>query len=216
MTSARTHTVCFLTATLFSPPVFATDQPSNIEQAIAFLRTACVTSGSSTALEIVGTENGSFQLKDPANKGNTTITLTRKELEGLADSASAFSAKQATEMRNCMQPHIDKIITAMLTGNATGFPNAQSIETDGYPFVTAEFDVVISFLATKPFDRWPFADLTRSIKLHPARVRHYLELAIKNGMAEPQSFPSMEGACPCYEITDKGTAYVIARGLAQN
>lgn len=86
---------------------------TKITQATHFLKDACVTSGSTFELKATG--NGSFQVKRLLGTSIAgSVILTKKELQGFADAASALSAQQATEMRNCMKPHIDKILNAIL------------------------------------------------------------------------------------------------------
>ena len=83
----------------------ATD--NKIDQATKFLKDACVTSGSS--FEVRASVRGAFEVRRILGSGAIgSVTLTKKELQGFADAASALSAQQATEMRNCMKPHIDK------------------------------------------------------------------------------------------------------------
>lgn len=85
-----------------------------ISQATQFLKDACVTSGSSLDLKV--TANGELQVRRLLGSGvQGSVTLTKKELQGFADSASALSAQQATEMRNCMKPYIDKILNVILS-----------------------------------------------------------------------------------------------------
>jgi hypothetical protein len=85
-----------------------------ISQATQFLKEACVTSGSSLELKV--TANGELQVRRLLGSGvEGSVTLTKKELQGFADSASALSAQQATEMRNCMKPYIDKILNVILS-----------------------------------------------------------------------------------------------------
>ena|SRR5579871_3217385 len=85
-----------------------------ISQATQFLKDACVTSGSSLDLKV--TANGELQVRRLLGTGvQGSVTLTKKELQGFADSASALSAQQATEMRNCMKPYIDKILNVILS-----------------------------------------------------------------------------------------------------
>ncbi|MEJ8846893.1 hypothetical protein [Variovorax rhizosphaerae] len=74
-----------------------------------------MTSGSS--LDIQATGAGSLQLRSILGSGvKGSVTLSKKEVEGFADAASKISAEQATEMRNCMKPYIDKVLTALLAG----------------------------------------------------------------------------------------------------
>lgn len=88
-------------------------QSKNVDQAIAFLRAACVTSGSSLEVKAVG--GGSIQLRSILGSGvKGEISLSKTEVEGFANAASQISAQQANEMRNCMKPHIDKILAIIL------------------------------------------------------------------------------------------------------
>lgn len=86
---------------------------TNIDKAVTFLKDACVNSGSSFELKISG--KGQFLVQKLFGTGVAgSVNLSKKELEGFADAASALNAKQATEMRACMRPHIDKILGAIL------------------------------------------------------------------------------------------------------
>lgn len=112
----------------------------NIETAIAFLKEACVTSGSATAIDIsVATDGGLVIRKDKqsANTGNS-VTITRKEMQGLADSASAVAAQQASEMRACMKPYVDRIVTALLDATADQGPRNTDIKTEALKWIDPE------------------------------------------------------------------------------
>lgn len=205
--------VLMLTAGL----VDARAQSTNVDRAILFLRNACVTSGSATSIEITTTRNGALEIR---NVGDSTtpaesVTVNRKELEGLADSASAVAAQQASEMRGCMNPHIDKIVTALLSPGTVQGANAVTVETSGEVFVTAEFDTVIAAIAGRPTYLWPFEALAKGIKLHPAKVHHYLSVGARNKMIEPvNKHPTITNYdCPCFRILDRGVSYIVSRGL---
>lgn len=88
-------------------------QSPQITQAIDFLKKACVTGGSSLDIRAAG--DGSIILKRIGMSGaRGSVRVERKNLEGLADATSAINAKQASEMRQCMKPYIDRILNVIL------------------------------------------------------------------------------------------------------
>lgn len=177
-----------------------------VEQAITFLKAACVTGGSSLDLRIGG--DGSLQINSIQNAGiHGTITLTKKELEGFADAASELAAQQASEMRSCMKPHVDRILSALLSGGSAGSPASVTIQTDGNYFVAAEFDKVLAAASTRPDHQWNIEPLARDANVHPAKVRFYLEIASDNklGYYSPNFHT--------FQLNRKGVNYVLSRDL---
>lgn len=173
----------------------------NINRAIAFLKAACVTSGSS--LQIRTTSDGSLEFTDASKR---SVIISKNEMEGLVDSASEVNAQQASEMRACMKPYIDKIVSSLLGQSAQGSPSDIVISTNGYPFKLNEFDQVIAIVVTRGTGEWKKSELRRSAKLNVARVDLYLDIADRNGLI----------GCVtdyCY-ARPKGLAYAISRGLA--
>jgi hypothetical protein len=194
-----------ITVVLMFSPLAKADDSSRVQKAIEFLKTACVTSGSS--LELKASGDGSLKVRSILGSGvQGSITLTKKELEGFADAASELSAKQASEMRNCMKPYIDKILSSLLTGTASIEPKIISIETSGNYFVTAEFDRVIATVSTKPDRGWYVSHVAEKAKMHPAKVKSYFIVADKNKLGR---FNSVGG----FQLLDKGLNYVLAKRL---
>lgn len=98
---------------------------SNVETAIQFLKNACVTLGSS--LEIQGAGEGALLLNNLGSNGITGSTrLSKKEFQGFADAASTLNAQQASEMRQCMQPYIDRILCELLQSCNSGGYNSST------------------------------------------------------------------------------------------
>lgn len=109
---AKCKIVLFLMYIGLSHPLFA-GTSSNVETAITFLKAACVTSG--VSLDIKASGDGSLQLRSLAESGiKGAVKLSKTEVEGFADAASTLSAQQASEMRVCMKPYIDKILCELL------------------------------------------------------------------------------------------------------
>lgn len=182
-------------------------QGSNVEQAIAFLKGACVTSGSS--LELKASGGGSLQVRSIVGSGvKGSITLTKKELEGFADAVSALGAQQASEMRNCMKPYIDKILAALLTGTANTSPQSISIHTGGNYFITSEFDKVIAAASKKPTFWLSIDEVATESGIHPVKVRLYLETAAENDLGE-YTYGDI------FKINKRGISYVLSKGLAE-
>lgn len=84
-----------------------------IDAAVKFLKEACVTSGSSFEVKAVG--KGTFQVRRLLGSGVAgSVSLDYKQMQGLADAASAANSQQASEMRACMKPYIDRILSVQL------------------------------------------------------------------------------------------------------
>ncbi|MEJ8846892.1 hypothetical protein [Variovorax rhizosphaerae] len=178
---------------------------TKVEQAIAFLRSACVTSGST--LEINGSGNGALQLRGTLPSGiQGSVQLSKREVEGLADAASQVSAAQATEMRNCMKPYIDKILTVMLTGGAVVGPDQMTIGTNGYYFLLDEFDRFMAAVAEKT-GHTKYIELSKATQLHVAKIRHYAGIARSNDLG-------YDGG-DSFSLNTKGVAYVLGKGLVK-
>jgi hypothetical protein len=183
-------------------------QRTSVEQAIAFLRSACVTSGSS--LELKASGDGSLQVRSILGSGvKGSVTLTKKELEGFADAASALGAQQASEMRNCMKPYIDKILAALLTGTANTSPQSISIQTGGNYFITSEFDKVIAAASRLPTTSRDVDAVAEDSGLHAAKVRLYLEIAAENDLGEYDVWGDD------FKINKRGISYVLSKRLVQ-
>ncbi|MFC1751082.1 hypothetical protein ACFL2V_20020 [Pseudomonadota bacterium] len=193
---------------LMAPSFDANADDSNINKAVEFLKTACVTKGSS--LEMKATGDGSLKLKSLFGSGvSGSITLTKKEIEGFADVASELSAKQATEMRNCMKPFIDKIISALLTGYYEVEPQTIDIKTTGNYFVTSEFDSVMAAISSDPDGWWSVERVQRKIELHPAKIRSYITVATNNELGQYSYARSK------FQMYKRGIDYVLAKRLVE-
>lgn len=193
--------------TFISPNLYASE---SVDKAIEFLKTACVTKGSS--FDITATLDGSIKVKNLKDSGlNGSVTLSKKELEGFADAASKLSAEQATQMRACMKPYIDKILSILLTSNVSSMPKEIKIETSGAYFVTKEFDQLMVKVADEPNSWWSERDANASVsyQLHKAKVKAYFIIAEKNGLGKFEYGNSSNR----FQLTDKGINYVLSRGL---
>lgn len=84
-----------------------------IEQAIEFLKSVCVVGGDSFQISVEG--NGELNIKGLYKSGlKGSVRLDKKSLRGFADAMSELNASQASEMRECMKPYIDGIISQLL------------------------------------------------------------------------------------------------------
>jgi hypothetical protein len=200
----------FLSMLLFflALPVEAQEsKDERIQKAIEFLRTACVTKGSSLDFKVQG--DGALRLRGLLGSGiKGSITLSKKELEGFADAASELSAQQASEMRKCMKPYIDRILGVMLSGHSEGNVEAFEIRADRNIFKTKEFDKIISFVANNTVDGNcnTVQYISRSTRFSKIKVRYYTGISFENGM--------MNYSYSCPRITNKGIKYVLSKGLA--
>ncbi len=189
----------------------AANNDVEVDKAIDFLKTACVTSGST--LDISAEADGALNIKNIGKTGvSASVTVTHKQLEGLTDAASEFSVNQASEMRKCMQPYIERIISVYLQGSAQ--PDEITIETPTNYFDLNEFNLVMSTFSEYPQTLVRFKDATRLIQLHPAKVDYYIKLAIKNELIYFYSPKNGKGDSG-YVIDDKGVNYVLSKGLVK-
>lgn len=204
-TKASNKHKLILICVLFCGPVIAQNNNSSVQQAISFLKSACVTSGSS--LDITATSGGTFQLKSTQSTGaQGSIILNKKELEGFADAASMVSAQQASEMRNCMKPYIDKILASLLTNGAVVGPKSFNVTTEGYYFVTEEFDKVMAVFAESDGRPTPLNFVTSKTNLSIAKVRHYAEIARSNNLGNLNEYSQIT-----FLINRQGVAYVLSK-----
>ncbi|HCE1578202.1 TPA: hypothetical protein ACF39K_004592 [Vibrio parahaemolyticus] len=186
------------------------DSNKPIDKAIGFLEKACVTKGSS--LEINAELDGTFKIKNIKNAGvSGSVTLTQTELEGFADAASELSASQANAMRKCMQPHIDKILSVILTSHSE-FDNQEiTIETKGTYFVVEDLDKVMLQFSLRPYFFIKPIEAIKYVNIHPAKVRASLRIAQNNEFIEYLTNDNGSG----FVITDKGINYVLQKGLVE-
>lgn len=193
---------------MWTSPVFAEAQYSpNVEQALSILKTMCVTGGSSWNFEATG--DGGLMLRKVG--ASASVKLNKKELEGFADAASKINAQQATEMRECMKPHINKIIGTVLSGGSSAGPAKIEIETKGYPFVTVEFDKIIAAAAADP-SGVSITEIVKTTGYSATKVTHYLMIANDNhmGFLDNGSSALINHK---FKVFQKGISYVISRGL---
>jgi hypothetical protein len=195
-----------------------------IDKAIDFLKTACVTSGSSQEIKLEG--QAGITLRNLFGTGiEGTASWTKKELEGLVDAASENAGKQASEMRLCMQPYIDKILAAMIDKYVTDqkpvkpentTPNL-TINTSSSYFKTKEFDKVIAAFASKPARAMSLAEVYGAGReigkgMNKPKIAHYTQIALKNGLIKDGK---KERVGAIHQITDKGINYILAKSEFQ-
>lgn len=178
-----------------------------VESALDILKTVCVTGGSSLDIDV--SADGGLMLKSAVAGVKGDVSISKKELEGFVDTASATAAQQATEMRECMKPYIEKIIVATLTGAVTTGPKTVAIVTDGMPFAVSDFDKLMGAAAARGTDRWGINDIKEATPIAPAKVEHYLQVAVKNQMA---TYDRLRGHL---HLTYKGISYAISRDLVK-
>lgn len=186
--------------------VLAQTTPStNIEQAVSFLRSACVTGGSSIDIKVTG--DGGLLLRNVLASGvKGTVSVTKKELEGLADAASAAGAQQASEMRSCMKPYIDKILTALLSQGSAAKPEAITINADGNYFISTEFDKVVAIIANAPTRYFEAGEISKQSGISTAKVLLYIVIAKENGLGRSRDMQDLK-------IEPKGIRYALTKGL---
>ncbi|CAH8206845.1 hypothetical protein [Vibrio aestuarianus] len=182
----------------------------NVDKAVEFLEKACVTKGSS--FEIKAAADGSIKVKNLLNSGvKGSVSLSKKELVGFADAASELSANQASEMRTCMKPYIDQILSVLLNPELSGNAKEVKINTEGQYFKTEEFDKVMLELSSSP-NAWHTPEyISTAIEMHPVKVKGYFNIASTNGLGK-YMFPN--DSTSQLQLTDKGVTYVLNRGLA--
>ncbi|MUJ23710.1 hypothetical protein [Aliivibrio fischeri] len=198
---------------LVSMPVLGAGKTNEVEQAIEFLKTACVTSGSE--LNISADAEGALSIKKIKSSGiSASVKVSHKQIEGFADAASKLSANQASEMRECMKPYIERIISVYLQGVTEVAPQAIQIETQGTYFDLNEFNLVMSKFAEHPQTVIRFFDAKRLIDLHPAKIDYYIKTAMRNDMIYFHT-PNDDKGNSGYVIHDKGVSYVLSKNLLQ-
>ena len=55
------------------------------------------------------------------------VSFSKTEIEGLVDALSEVSAQQATEVRECMKPYIDRILRVLLGSGTEGTDKLKSV-----------------------------------------------------------------------------------------
>ena len=189
-------------------------EQSQIDEAVKFLNSACVTGGES--LQITRTDSGSLNMKSLNNVDS--VTLNKSSLEGFADAASALGASQATEMRECMQPYVDKILSVMLTSYSQPGQSGPEISSEMY-FRTQDFDRVIKRLIDQGAGIRPSIYYDTRPRINPTVFRHYTDIAIENGLLDVEKVKNKTNGSEItftyYLLTRKGVSYAISRGLAR-
>lgn len=180
---------------------------TQVANALDILKTVCVTGGSSLDIDV--SADGGLMLKSAVAGVKGDVSISKRELEGFVDTASSNAAHQASEMRECMKPYIEKIIEATLTGAVTTGPKTVSVVTEGAPFAVADFDQLIGAAAARGTDRWHIKDIKEATPMAPAKVDHYIQVAVKNQMA---TYDQVRGYL---NLTYKGVSYAISRDLVK-
>ncbi len=201
------HLAAIALATVACQSQAQTGQSQNVENALSVLKRVCVTGGSSLDLEIAA--DGGLMLRSAVAGVKGNVSISKKELDGFVDSASSTAARQASEMRACMKPYIDKIVEAALTGAVTTGPKTIVLKTEGTPFAVEDFDKLMGAAAVRGSDRWLIVDIKKAAPIPPAKVEHYIQIAVKNKMA------TFDRRNRFMHLTDSGIAYAISRGLVK-
>lgn len=208
-------TIIFFTPLSNAQP---TTHDTNMNKVIEFLKVACVATGKLQVLKVEG--GAKFKLRNIFSSGaETSVSFTRQELEGFADATSKLNAQQASEMRECMKPHINKIIGKMIGVNAGKQTDSaqSSISTDDQYFDVKEFNNVLAAYAESPdqqfFNRNIKSNLESkfNLKMSKTKIAHYSNIAYKK-----QYLNKFEEPCEnekAYKITGKGLNYVLQQGL---
>ena len=114
-----------LLAFLMPSPVF-TAETVKVERAVEFLKAACVAKGERT--EITATGKAGITIKNWKGAGvQGEVSFSNEEIEGLAVALNEATAHQATEIRECMKPYIDRILTIIL-GSGEPTSDADSVK----------------------------------------------------------------------------------------
>ncbi|MCP4054031.1 MAG: hypothetical protein GY739_13370 [Mesoflavibacter sp.] len=97
-------------------------EPKNkTKTAIDFLLTACVAKGEKVEVEAKGYAGLTLRhWKKAGLEGE--VSFRKEELSGFVDQLNSISAAQATEVRECMKPYIDKILNVILNDNQAYVP----------------------------------------------------------------------------------------------
>lgn len=122
-------------ATIFPPlsgksPVKATShQNNNVDKAIQWIKEACVTSG--REVEISGTGKGEISIKRVGAEAGAEISI--KQHDGLPIAFGREMMGQATEMRKCMGPYIERIVSALLGDTTVSDGKKMGIKSPSSP-----------------------------------------------------------------------------------
>ena len=92
------------------PVQSAPPEDNNVSQAIEWIKAACVIGG--RQVEISGMVKGEVTFRRVGAEAGATLII--KEHQGLSFLANQEMMGQATEMRKCMGPYIDRILDALL------------------------------------------------------------------------------------------------------
>ena len=197
---------------LLSLPITLWSVPqTDVDEAISFLKTACVISGEKLSIDAgVG---GSLSIKKLKNSGaSVSIEFSREKIEGLTNEINRHSASQASEMRQCMKPYIDKILNIYFTGSAEQETQKVEVEVPGSYFSVAELDEVLVVLANQPKTLFSFNDVVDRVNIHPAKVRSCLETGIANELLV-YYISNADKKLKGYVLESKGLDYVLNKGL---
>ena len=116
---------------------------SKIDQAIDFLQKGCVSKGYKT--EIISNGKADFTIRNWQNMGIMgEVTFKSTEIEGLSATLDEFSSKQASEIRKCMQPYIDKILNIILGVNDSSSHNKKTINQTADEITNIENQTIIN------------------------------------------------------------------------
>lgn len=120
----RTILLIFLFFTTFS---LHAKEDENVDQAIEFLKVACVTGGEK--VEINASGDAGITLKSWRKAGvKAQASIKKEEVQGLINDINELSVGNASSVRECMKPYIDKILVIIL-GVDTGKVKKEEISS---------------------------------------------------------------------------------------
>lgn len=112
----RLHAL-FALILLFPQPAFAQNH-ENIDKAINLIKTLCISTGKKLEIDAKGQAGITLrQLKDNGISGE--VHISQQEFEGFSEALQALSEQQATQARECMKPHIGRLLDAILGAQST-------------------------------------------------------------------------------------------------
>lgn len=194
-------------ALLFPGETFAQKNNDKVQQAIDIIQKFCVAKGSE--LKIEGDISGKVRLKSILGSGvDGNLELSAKQAEGLVGELNEISAGQASEMRECMKPYIDTIISAIIGPQVQEGNMEFKIVTKSPGFHLKDFDNFICSASRAVSGDGSFwvTDVVSKAKRPIIWVRYYANIANDNGMID--SYTAKD-----YRFAKKGNEYVIAKQM---
>lgn len=209
--------VLILTIMLLGIGMVVPANADNIDKAVDIVQRMCVAKSGSLEVEVEA--SGEFRLKRLLGAGvEASVSLSEKEVEGVLGKLDKFSAAQATQMRECMKPYIDKIIEKLIGGPDAGKKRDIVIKDIGSAFKISTFDRVMCGVVHVLHDR-RFASERNVITvrhlesvisgINSLSIHYHATIGLQNGMFEMIDDNS-------FRITFKGVEYVTSKNLGNN